>query len=478
MGGAAEESGREVFRAAIAQSVTGLAEGSAFTITEFAAVGLVTWEVRRDPDGTPRARSWLVPWSDLYESGGLPEAARARIIQAANGSFLPPVCSAPDDRYARRAFALVKNAPGQSTATERRTFTCSTPLDDELRHVLAGDPLTQWYELVALYRTAQGRLVFTTRQLFAPGAGCGARESLTIRCEPSDDTGTVFAVMAYRYDERTFRLVSQQVANVPPGTYDLTAELRRPGDVRFRLRELSVKFRKDRRSWDELVAHVPARLDRFRPAHLIVAIEVCGAAARVSERIHRAEQLIRVVASGADGPLHVSLISYGPHAVHRDDAEEPVTVLAWAQSSGVALAGLARLRERGAAAPGYSRAAQLECVLAEVAGKLTDEYGRPVLVTIGSRPAFPSRVDRVSEIIPCPKRMDWRAAWLHLRQRPGIAFGVICDHSPGREIWRHLGSDAAEQLQAADVRRFAADLSLVSSTAQYIPFPLVEPEGD
>ena len=475
--GAEQGPGGEGLRGAIAADVASLPEGAAFTITEFAAAGFITWEVRRDPDGTPHARQWLVPWSDLHDGDELSGAARSRIAQAAEGSSLLLVCSAPDDLSARQAFALARGVLEDRGVTWRRAFTCPVPLEDELLEVFAADPLTQWYDLVALSRTPEGRLVFTTRPLFAPGAASGATDTLTIRCEPSDDAGTVFAVMAYRLEERrTFRLVSQRVANVPPGTYDLTAELRRPGEVRFRLREQSVKFRRDHRSWDELVARVPPRLDRFRPAHLIIAIEVSGGAARVLERIDRVEQLIRCVANGADGPLRISLLSYGPHKIHRDDAEEPVTALAWAQSSGATLAALSRLRERGEAKPGYTRAAQLECVLAAVARRLTGEYGRPVLITVGSRPAFPSRVDPASEIIPCPQHNDWRADWLRLRQRPGIAFGVIRDPGISEDIWRHLGQDATEALDAVDVRRFAADLGLVSSTAQYIPFPLVELE--
>jgi len=518
MSGTEQEPGGEGLREAIARDVAGLPGGAAFMISEFAAAGFITWEVRRDQDGTPHARQWLVPWSELYHrrepgpsghsheqgrpgghraaaeppaaelagselTGGaltgseLTGGARARITQAAEGSSLLLVCSAPADPSAAPAFALARGVLERGGVTWRRAFTCPVPLEDLLLEVFTDDPLTQWYDLVALRRTPEGRLVFTTRQLFAPGAVRGAAESLTVRCEPSDDAGTVFAVMAYRLEERTtFRRVTQRVANVPHGTYELTAELRRPGEVRFRLREQAVKFRPDRRSWEELVARVPPRLDRLRPAHLIVAVEVSGSTARVLERIDRAEQLIRCVAAGADGPLHVSLISFGAHAVHRDDAEEPVTVLSWAQSSGVALAALSRLRERGAAPPGYSRAAQLECMLTTVATRLTGEHGRPVLVTAGSRPAFPRRVDRVSEIIPCPNRNDWAAAWYHLRQHPGMAFGAIRDFGPGGEAWRHLGHDAAGQLAAVDVRRFAADLGLVSSTAQYIPFPLVEAE--
>ena len=472
MDDAGRESGGEGLREAIAEGVAGLPEGAAFTITEFAAAGFITWEVRRDPDGTPHARHWPVPWAELPGAAG-----RSRIEQAAEGSSLLLVCSAPGDPSAGPAFALAREVLQRAGATWRRAFTTAEPLADALLEVFAADPLTQWYDLVALHRTAEGQLVFTTRPLFAPGAVVGAAESLTIRCELGDDAGTVFAVMAYRLEERTrYRLVTQRVASIPPGTYDLTAELRRPGEVRFRLRELPVKFRPDRRGWDELVARVPPRLDRLRPAHLIVALEVSGPIARVLDRIDRAEQVIRCAADGADGPLHVSVLSYGAHAVHRDDAEEPVTVLSWAQTSGMALAGLARLRERGSVPPGYSRAAQLECALAQVASRLTGEYGRPVLVTVGALPPFPQRVNRVSEIIPCPHRNDWAAAWQQLRRQPGMTFGAIRDSGPGAEIWRHLGHDAAEQLAAVDVRHFAADLGLVSSTVQYILFPLVETE--
>lgn len=478
MSDAEQESGPEAVRQALERHVTALREGDAFMITEFAAADFVTWEVRRAQDGTLHAHWWPVAWSELHVGGVLAEAGRSRIVQAAQGASRLLVCSAPDDPPAYEAFTTAARA-SQDAAMGQTVLVSEVPLDSELPRVLARAPLTQYYDLVALRRTAAGRLVLTTLPLFAPGASYGATETLTIRCEPSSDNGTAFSVLAYQPDERVFRPVPGRVAHIPPGTHSLTAELRGAGDVRFGLRDLPIiKFHRDHRSYEEVVAQVPERLDRLRPAHLILAIEISGRTGPVLERIRRAEQLIKC-ADGTDGPLYISLISYGPHAVdRRRDIEEPVTVLAWAQSGGVALSALRRLRERGAVTEGYSRAAQLECVLTRVARQLTDEHGRPVLVIVGSRSAFPARVDPRTEIIPCPDHNDWRAAWLRLRGRGDMTFGAIRDGGPGDDMWRALGSDASEQLTATDVRRFAADLGLVTAAVEYIPFPLVEAEGD
>ena len=352
-------------------------------------------------------------------------------------------------------------------------FECPDLLDDLLRQAIADVPLTRWYELVVLHRSRSGQLVLTGCQLFPPAAQRGDRRPLTIHCEPSDENGTVFAVITAE-PERRFRLVSLTSAKLPPGSYPLTAELGRPGLVRFH--GLPVELRPDQRSWPELVAAVPERLDLVESAHLICMVEVSGTSDQVLERLERIEQLVQLVADGAKDRLTVSLISYGPHSVDRGGPEVPLRVLTWAGGSDAALAALGQLRERGAAEPGYPRAAQLECVLAEVADRLTAHDGRPFLVAVGLRPAFPSRVDPDSEIIPCPMRHDWRRALQQLREHPGIAFGAIHD-GPWEEIWNELGHDAAARMDAVNTRGFAADLGLLSLTVQHVPFPLVDGKG-
>ena len=57
-------------------------------------------------------------------------------------------------------------------------------------------------------------------------------------------------------------LVSMASAKLPPGTYTVTATLRRPGTVSFD--GLPAPLRKDTRSWAELCATVPGRLDGLR----------------------------------------------------------------------------------------------------------------------------------------------------------------------------------------------------------------------
>ena len=327
---------------------------------------------------------------------------------------------------------------------------------------------------MVLRRTGLGRLVLKGCQLFPPGAEAGDSQPFAIRCEPSDQYGTAFAVVAHE-QVRRFELVSVKSALLPPCSYQLTAELRRPGLVRFR--GLPAELHADPRSWPELVAAVPPQFETPEPAHLICAIEVSGPGKQVLERIDRIEQLIRHVANDADGRLLVSVISYGPHSFDRSAPEVPTSILSWAAPGTMALAELDRLRQRGPAEIGYPRAAQLECMLTELAGLLAPQDGRPVLVTAGSRPAFPVRVDPRTEIIPCPRRHDWRQAIRRLREHAGIAFGAIHDRSLDGEIWSQLGSAAFTPAEAVDVPRFAAKLGFRTSADCSVPFPLTETGG-
>jgi hypothetical protein len=285
-----------------------------------------------------------------------------------------------------------------------------------------------------------------------------------------------------------FELVSLASARIPPGTYDVTATLLRPGRVRFD--GLPVKLTEDSRNWLEVVAAVPDRLDKIGPAHLIMAIELCGTADDLAARAERGRQLVRDVRDGTDGPVAFSLLTYASHSHDRGTADEPVAVLAWAETEARPLDDrLGELEKRKPAVSRYPRAAQVECMLAEVAQRLhgseTAPAARPVLVTVGDKPAFPHRLDPASGILPCPRRNDWRATFLGLAQdHAGMSFGVIRDGDPGGapdnrndDIWRRLGTDASATLETFDARSFAVGLGLLSATIHYLPLPLAVPEG-
>jgi hypothetical protein len=196
---------------------------------------------------------------------------------------------------------------------------------------------------------------------------------------------------------------------------------------------------------------------------------------QVRRRIDRIEQLVAHT-DRTDCQLSVSLISYGPHAFNRKVPDEPAKVLAWTANSKIALAALAELGMRKPVEGEYPRAAQLECALTEVARLLSVRDGRPVLVTVGSRPPFPPRMDVRSEILPCPDRRDWRRPLQKLYGVPGITFGALRDQNALGEIWTRLGREALEQVDVVDMRRFAADLGLCR-TAVSVPFPLIDTDG-
>jgi hypothetical protein len=328
------------------------------------------------------------------------------------------------------------------------------------------------YELVVLRRVQSGRLSLAGTPLFPVGAHRGDSSPVTIRCEPGDESGTVFAVVASER-LRQFRLVSVQSVRLAPGSYVLRAELQGPGQVYFH--GLPEMLHEEHRSWAELVDAVPERLPPLEPVHLICAVEVSGTPGQVEERLSRTGQLIESVAGRGNDRLRVSLIGYGPHAVSRGDLDQPPVVPVWAGSSDAAVSALARLPGRDAAMTGYSLAAQIECMLAYVARELTEEHGRPILVTVGSRPPFPPRVDSRSGIIPCPRKSDWRRIVEQLNAYPGIAFGAIHDRDP-EGIWVKLSQNAFADGDAADLTGFAVALGLLSPGGQYVPFPLVDGE--
>lgn len=335
--------------------------------------------------------------------------------------------------------------------------------------------LEQRYELVVLERAPDHSLELSTIGLFYPGARQGARRPFRVRCAPGPgESGIAFVVVTCPRPQ-DYEIVSIQAIRVPPGTYDVTARLVATGEVRFS--GPPGRWRDDPRSWREIVATIPDQLDQQASAHLIVAIEVSGDPDVVLERIDRAAQLIRRAVEGSGEELRVSLVSYGPHRVHREDIEQSPDILSWAGTSDDALAELTLLTEKPCPALGYWRAAQVECVLTLLTARIKLSEGRPVLVTIGSRPAFPSQLDPNSEIIPCPKRRDWRTAWESLARHADIAFGAIRDEGGDEQVWSFLGRSASAQLNTADLHRLTADLGLFPDKVPSIGLPLAVPEG-
>jgi hypothetical protein len=362
---------------------------------------------------------------------------------------------------------------------DRRPVAYSQPSAPVRRNGERGlDRLGEWYNVAGLRRSPSGSLHWDLVPLFPPGTASGTRVSFTARCAPSDESGTVFAVIAEPPSGSAVRgrqLRSVQSAKIPPGIYRVTAELLYPLPGHVRFDGLPATPRDDVRRWPEISDTVPRRLAAGTgPVHLIAAIEVSGPDVLVAERIDRVRQLFEHVANEARDFVCYSVISYGPHSINpgnREYPEVPATTLAWAETVDDALGVLARLARRGAESIGYPAAAQLECVLTDLERQLTGQEGRPVLVTAGARPAHPPRIDPASEIIPCRWRNDWRGPMARMRARyEGIAFGAIRDTDWPDELWRVLSAGTA--FEEFSARTFANTLGLTVDSGQSIPLPM------
>ena len=479
MNGAFEGIDSEVFLVRLVKEIRGLPFGKVLTIAEFASGHVAVWEVRTDQGGTPRVRYWTESWTSLCdEEGTLSRRKLLEFTQPEDPTRMLLTRSGAGGRYDGQALEFAGATYGAAPA-----FRCTDSVDDMLDKAITRIPLPQWYELVVLRQTAAGRLVPTGQLLFAPEARRGdLPREFRIRCEPADEHGIVFAVMARDDDDDPpeYRLVSLESARIPAGIYEVTATLLGPGRVRFD--GLPEQLRPDHRNWLEVVATVPERLIRFGPAHLVLAIELCGPTGAFGQRIDCAERLVQCVATDAEGPVNYSVIGYAAHSFYgRVEEDEPVQVLAWADSGQAALSALGRLSRRGASTGGNPHAAKLECALDQITRRLSEEdtsQGRPVVVTLGSRSPYPPRLDLISEILPCPQKKDWRRAFGRLRDNhSGTAFGAIHDGPADLDIWKSLGSHARGHPDAVDMRQFAVELGLLSSTAQYVPFPLTEAGG-
>ncbi|OLT36889.1 hypothetical protein BJF79_30520 [Actinomadura sp. CNU-125] len=350
---------------------------------EAAADGISTYQVQRNAADVPKARVWNATWEDLSADGA---PVKERVLAAAR---LDPdavtllACTFPDGTEPAQAIAWL-----QAAAPDAQTHMApDVPLGELLRTVIADEPLTQLYELATIVPDPDGTLRFKGRMLFTVDARRHDTVQLDLRFHQTDELGAALAVISW--SQRRFRLVSVQRANVPPGRYEVIAELERPGRVRFH--GLPTEPVRDDRTWDELVAAVPDRLPPAPPdVHLVCAIETAGPPEQVAALLDRAGQFVRSAAAGGAPGLAVSLIAYGPHAFVRRPPPA-VKVLADRRSADDALRVLDALRDREPAGdPGYPHAAAVECALAE-AGRLIAAAARRHRAAADRRPAAATR---------------------------------------------------------------------------------------
>jgi hypothetical protein len=454
----------EKVHGALCDELARLTGNARFTVAEFGATGATVFRVRRDEHGTPQPKLRRLTAADMAGH------------DAFYRDYAPAFIAATSASLPAEVRALLPGADGVPV------YDCPTPLETHLLAAIRDSPLVLGYELAVLKRVPAGRsgaghIYLSGHHLFPPGVRRGDRVKVTVRCEPTDGDGTAFAVLTrdQRPDvapnSQELRPFQIQSAVLPPGRHELTAVLDRPGQVL--LEGLPAALGPSARSWDELRSLVPDQLAAQDPVHLICLIEVCGGDQDLRLRIDRLEELISEAETGA-GQLLVSVIAYGPHAVAWSVTEEPIAVQAWVASSAEAVAGLRRLAGRQPDEREYRRAAQLECALREIAVHLTDDYGRPVLVTAGGRPPHPRALDTDTLLIPCPDWVNWIPEFNRLGQLPGIAFGALRDRRWRGDIWQALGRDAwATVDDAVNMTDFAADLGLIQ-VAQAVPFPFID----
>ena len=454
----------------------------AFTIAGFAEDHVTIFEISRDEHGTPVPYRWTYPCDDGTLQAERPSERPDRWLAA----------MADPERFYRNVapkfiVRTTGSLPGRLRdllpgSREVPVYTCLAPLEDLVRAAVRDSPLVLGYELAVLRRvpaghTGAGQLILTGQHLFAPGETQGCQVQIRVKCEPTDADGTAFAIVTReprpdlpRHAQR-LRPLQVDAAVVPPGSYELTAVLTRPGHVRFQ--GLSVPLGRSGRSWDDLVRLVPGQLTTQAAVHLVCLIESCGGDDMLRQRIDWLEDLIAKAQADAR-PLRVSVVAYGAHGIAWRVEDRAPEIRAWAAAPGTAVNALRGLVGRRVDEREYQRAAQLECALRLVRERLAATDGRPVIVTAGGRAAHPPGLDTSRQIIPCPDWVDWAAEFGRLARLPGITFGALRDPKSRSQAWDLLGQHAAAMIDdAVDMESFAADLGL-RAAVQTVPFPVIE----
>jgi len=397
-----------------------------------------SWEVQRSGETflSPQGYKDIFPW---------PSGEPAQRVMFIRKPGTPP-----------EADELVNTTKQVSRAKEWiRECYFDTDVARAISEAIARCPLTRSYELVTLNLLPGGQRISVNRYLplFPPGAVRGDRKTVRLRCQPSDSHGTVFAVMAFDADEPV--LVTS--AKVPPGLYDVTAELLAPGSVRFA--GLPAEPRKDPRPWSSIVATVPDLVDLAGLVHLILAIELSGPAQSLQFKVAR-DLITATERSGV--PVVVSVVLYDPIATRLAASHAAPLVLLWTADTRHARDLLAIHQPRRTEVN-----STIEDALALLASRLRDEAsgGRPVLITIGVEPPEGDWSTPVNQLVA---------------DHPGITFGhiwnidsdIAAERLMAHRMWEALGRTASTSLDHFDAQQFAQELGLLAATPTPVPFPL------
>ena len=461
---------------ALTTALERLENNTNFKMVEFSPSGAVVWTISLDACGTPTAH--YIPVADAPAAGPT-DFYHRQLAPMLEGRLL--LVGVTTLSYPRDVVQVLREEQGVSV------YSCVAPLEDLIKTVIRASPLRTFYELLVMRQKAAGRITLVPHPLFPPGAVSGYSTDLVVRCAPTDEHGTAFAVVARQPGaggqgtQLRMHPIEVQSAAIMPGTYEVRAVLMRPGHVNFQ--GLPVRLERDQRKLQDIVRTTPGKLRAARGTHLVCMLEVTGGAEPLEQRVKRLEALIDT-AEASGRLLKVSLVTYGPHAVDRNGTEDPAMTLSWATSSHLAKLKLQEVQEakarqardwklRDVPETEYGRAAQLECALREVNSRLTARDGSPVLVTAGARPPHPSRVDLATEIIPCPNMVRWQDELSRLQLRlPELRFGALFGPDAVGEIWRDLGRDAHGDLEVVDLPEFATQLGL-RDPVQAVPFPII-----
>lgn len=461
--------------ALLVDCISGLHTGrGALTIVAFDATSAVFSRIERDRHGTPAYHpAGTIRWDNdpLGETIPVPGA---RAITAANPNLPIVLIHKPG---AHPSFDdLVSAARLRSDAsTSVREYHFDGDVLRAIREAIARSPIAAAYELVALHQTESGELRPDNVPLFPSGAAEGALVQVVITCPPSDDHGTVLALLSFpdrvpappgtavitRDLEPRDDPMLVTSAKVPPGRYILTAELLSPGAVR--LTGLPAEPRPDPRPWREIMATVPERVQPLQPAHLIFAIEADAPGPVMDGRFSAAEAVINAV-ENTGTQVSVSIVLYGWQSAPGFASASSPMWLAWRVGITQALAALGGSPILLAASPGQH--SDIDKALQLIADRLDSDpsEGQVALVTIGLR--SPTRY--------------WRRQFDRLvAQEPDLVLGAIMDKKETADApvfvpheWGTLGRNASALISNSNLRQFAVGLGLTAPSPTPVPFPL------